>query len=183
MRRVLWTRLGIEGSLDTARRTFLKWMTAFGSILSGALVGVPALRAFLSPAFRPPPPRQWIKLVEAEQLEIGVPTRFDFVQTVADAWVENRALRGAWIYTDDGEHFTVYNGQCTHLGYSYAFEEESGRFHCPCHHGLFDLKTGEVLDGPPPRPLDQLGTKIEGGVLYAAYQSFRAGVPEKIPVA
>ena len=164
------------------RRVFLKVMTALGSALSGVLIGFPALRAFLSPAFRPAPPKQWIKLGEAEQIEMGVPTRLDFSQPIQDAWIENRALRGVWIYTDDGEHFTVYNGQCTHLGCSYAFEKDAHRFQCPCHHGVFDLKTGAVLGGPPPRPLDQLEVKVEQGILYAAYESFRAGVPQKIPV-
>lgn len=169
--------------MGVARRTFLKILTGLGSLISGTLVGFPAVRAFLSPAFRPPTPKQWVKLGEAEQIEQGVPTRVDFSQTVHDAWVENRALRGVWIYTDDGEHFTVYSGQCTHLGCSYAYEAAQKRFHCPCHHGVFDLKTGAVLDGPPPRPLDQLETKVEKGILYAAYQSFRAGVPQKIPAA
>jgi Rieske Fe-S protein len=160
----------------------MKWLTATGSLLSAALIGVPALRAFLSPAFRAPAAKRWIKLGEAEQIEQGVPVRFDFSETIADAWVETRALRGVWIYTEDGSAFTVYNGQCTHLGCSYAFEKDKNRFHCPCHHGLFDLKTGQVIDGPPPRPLDQLEVKVEDGVLYAAFQSFRAGVSQRIPV-
>ena len=169
--------------MSLPRRAFLKLITALSALLSATLVGLPAIRAFFSPAFRPPPPKQWIKLGEAEQFEFGVPTRVDFSQTVHDAWVEDRALRGVWIYTEDGEHFSVYSGQCTHLGCSYAFDKAAQRFHCPCHHGAFDIKTGAVLDGPPPRPLDQLETKVEDGVLYVAYQSFRAGVPQKIPVA
>jgi hypothetical protein len=40
-----------------------------------------------------------------------------------------------------------------------------------------------VLDGPPPRPLDRLETRIEKGILFAAYQTFRAGIPEQTPVA
>jgi Rieske Fe-S protein len=169
--------------MDSARRVFLKWVTAVASLVSAALVGVPTLRAFLSPAFRKPQAKTWIKLGEAEQIEIGVPTRFDFAETTQDAWVETRSLRGVWVYTDDAEHFTVYNGQCTHLGCSYAFEKAANRFHCPCHHGLFDTKTGAVLDGPPPRPLDRLETKVEDGFLFVAYQTFRAGIPQQIPVA
>ena len=167
---------------DTRRR-FLKWATALGSVLSGAAIGFPALRAFLSPAFQKPSAERWIKVGEVDQIEQGIPTRLDFTETVNDAWVETRAMRGVWIYTDDGEQFTVYNGQCTHLGCSYAFEKENNRFHCPCHHGLFDMKSGAVTGGPPPRPLDKLETKIENGVLYVAFRNFRAGIPEKIPVA
>ncbi len=169
--------------MNEARRLFLKWAATLGSLFSVTLVGVPTLRAFLSPAFRPPATKRWVKAGEVDQIEQGVPTRFDFAESVNDAWVETRALRGVWIYTEDGIEFIVYNGQCTHLGCSYAFDGDAGHFQCPCHHGFFDLKTGAVLDGPPPRPLDRLETKIEDGVLYIAYQTFRAGISQQIPVA
>ncbi len=169
--------------MNEARRAFLKWAATIGSLFSGALVGVPTLRAFLSPVFRPRAAKRWVKAGEVDQIEMGVPSRFDFSETVNDAWVETRALRGVWIYTEDGTEFIVYNGQCTHLGCSYAFDSVAKRFECPCHHGFFDLKSGEVLDGPPPRPLDRLETKIEDGVLYVAYQTFRAGISKQTPVA
>jgi menaquinol-cytochrome c reductase iron-sulfur subunit len=149
----------------------------------GIVVGWPAVRAFLSPAFRPPPQPQWIKIGEVEQMELGVAARFDFAEMINDAWVESRVLRGVWVYTEDGERFTVYNARCTHLGCGYAFDKTRNLFQCPCHHGLFDLKTGRVLDGPPPRPLDTLETKVEDGLLYVAFRDFREGVPEKIPVS
>ncbi|MEO8295355.1 MAG: ubiquinol-cytochrome c reductase iron-sulfur subunit [Gemmatimonadota bacterium] len=168
--------------MKPGRRTFLKWVTAVGSVLMGALVGLPGIRAFISPAFRRPQTARWIKLGEAGQIETGVPTRVDFSETIDDAWVETRVLRGVWIYTEDGEKFTVYNGRCTHLGCSYAFAKDRGIFDCPCHHGLFDLKTGAVIGGPPPRPLDILDVKVEGGILYVSYRDFREGIPEKIPV-
>ncbi len=85
-----------------------------------------------------------------------------------------------WIYTEDGEHFTVYNGRCTHLGCNYALDQEKKVFRCPCHTGFFDLKSGAVLGGPPPRPLDTLPVKVEDGVLYAAYEDFRLGLPDKV---
>ncbi len=167
---------------DPSRRSFLKRVTAFGATIMAAVIGIPAIRAFLSPAFRRLAPTRWIKVGEAAQIEPGVPIRFDFSETIDDAWVETRALRGVWLYTEDGDEFTIYNGQCTHLACSYAYEEERGVFHCPCHHGLFDLKTGAVLGGPPPRPLDTLETKIEDEYLYVAYRTFRAGIPDKIAV-
>lgn len=169
--------------MNPARRAFLRWASAAGAMISAVLVGLPSLRAFISPTFPRPRTQRWIKLVEVEQMEPGTPVRFDFVETVTDAWVEARAQRGVWIVTEDGKNFTVYNGHCTHLACSYGFDQNKGIFHCPCHHGLFDPKTGKVMGGPPPRALDTLETKIENGFLYAAYRDFRAGVPEKIPVA
>jgi len=168
------------GPGSVGRRTFLKWATGVGGFFSALLAGVPALRAFLSPTFRHKRQEKWIRLGEVDQFDPEVPTKVDFVDTVNDAWVEARRLRNVWIYTEDGEHFTVYNGRCTHLGCNYALDQEKKVFRCPCHTGFFDLKSGAVLGGPPPRPLDTLPVKVEDGVLYAAYEDFRLGLPDKV---
>jgi Rieske Fe-S protein len=170
------------GIVPVGRRKFLRWATAVGGSLSALLAGIPALRAFLSPAFRHKRTEKWVKLGEVDQFDPKVPTKVDFVDAANDAWVETRRLRNVWIYTEDGEHFTVYNGRCTHLGCNYSFDKEQKVFRCPCHTGFFDVKTGAVLGGPPPRPLDALSVKIEQGVLYAGYEDFRLGVPQKIAV-
>jgi len=48
--------------------------------------------------------------------------------------------------------------------YSIAFTWKDDRnvFFCPCHDGVFSVD-GEVISGPPPRPLDQFETKVENG--------------------
>ena len=162
------------------RRSFLKLASAVGGAVVAALAGIPALRAFVSPAFRQKVSEKWIKLGDVSNFETGVPVKVDFVDTESDAWVESRVLRNVWLYTEDGEKFTVYNGRCTHLGCSYGFDQESGQFVCPCHDGEFDLKTGEVLGGPPPRGLDQLAVKVDDGILYTAYRNFRLGVADRV---
>lgn len=171
---------GPEGLVSVGRRTFLRWATGVGGLFSALLAGIPALRAFLSPAFRRTRQEKWIRLGEVDQFDLDLPTKVDFVDTVNDAWVETRRLRNVWIYTEDGETFTVYNGRCTHLGCNYFLDEEKKVFRCPCHTGFFDLKSGAVLGGPPPRPLDTLAVKVENGILYAEYQDFRLGVPDKV---
>lgn len=168
------------GKEISGRRRFLRWATGIGGVVSAVLAGVPSLRAFLSPAYRRPQGPDWVKLGEADLFDLDIPTKVDFVETVKDAWVQNRVLRAVWVYTADAEEFTVYNGRCTHLGCGYGYDKASGEFRCPCHRGVFDVKTGAVLGGPPPRPLDQLQTKIEDGFLYAAYEDFRVGIPEKV---
>jgi Rieske Fe-S protein len=169
-------------SQDNApRRRFLKWATALGGTLSAGLAGLPALRAFLSPVFRPAASGTWIKVGEAAQFDVGVPTQVPFVQTVADAWIEHRALRSVWVVTEDGEHFKAFNGRCTHLGCGYGYDATKKEFHCPCHEGVFAIATGEVLAGPPPRGLDTLKTRVDAdGFLYAEYRDFHAGIPDKI---
>ena len=162
------------------RRTFLKFLSAAGGVAAAALTVIPALRAFASPLASPPGPENWIRLGEASEFDLEVPVKVDFVQTVQDAWVENRVLHNVWVYTEDGENFIVYNGRCPHLGCGFGFDETAKEFRCPCHRGRFDPKTGAVLAGPPPRGLDLLETRIEKGILYASYQDFRAGVPDKV---
>jgi menaquinol-cytochrome c reductase iron-sulfur subunit len=170
------------GIVAVGRRAFLRWATAIGGAASALLAGVPAVRAFLSPTFRHRREEKWIRLGEIDQFDPEIPTKMDFVDTVHDAWVETRRLRSVWIYSEDGESFRVYNGRCTHLGCNYSLDEEKNVFRCPCHTGFFAIKTGEVLGGPPPRPLDTLEVKVENGALYARYQDFHLGVPEKAEV-
>ena len=41
------------------------------------------------------------------------------------------------------------------------------RWHCPCHEGNFDAATGEVLSGPPPRPLGKIEVELRGDEIWA----------------
>lgn len=172
--------VSVEGA-TVGRRTFLKRLSAFGASLSAILISVPVLRAMFSPASAKPAAANWVKVADdTALLDIGVPIRVNFVQTVQDAWVESRALTGVWLYTDDGEKFKAYNGHCTHLGCSYTYDKERKNFYCPCHRGQFDPKTGEVLAGPPPRPLDELQTEVRDAEVWVNYKDFRLGVEERV---
>ncbi len=60
--------------------------------------------------------------------------------------------------------FLALHRQCTHLGCSVPWDEAAGRFACPCHASLFDLR-GDVLAPPAPRPLDLFAIRIENGIV------------------
>ena len=54
----------------------------------------------------------------------------------------------------DGELY-AFDDTCTHAACSLADGELEGTtVVCACHMGQFDLQTGEVLDGPPPDPIN-----------------------------
>jgi Rieske Fe-S protein len=166
---------------NVGRRSFLKRLSAVGAVVSAGLLSVPLLRAIFSPASRAAAGENWVKVADdTALLDIGVPIRVNFVQTVEDAWVESRTLSGVWLYTEDGEKFKAYNGHCTHLGCSYGYDKDRKTFFCPCHRGQFDPKTGAVLAGPPPRPLDELQVQVKDASVYVNYKEFRLGVPERI---
>ncbi len=49
---------------------------------------------------------------------------------------------------------------CTHLGCSVYWQQDKKQFYCPCHMGIFD-KDGNVISGPPPRPMDSYRVELE----------------------
>jgi len=59
---------------------------------------------------------------------------------------------------EDGGFLALYT-RCTHLACLVSWEEEDGRFHCPCHGSQFD-REGDVLNPPAPRPLDRFPIAI-----------------------
>ena len=163
------------------RRGFMRLISGAGAAILAALVGVPVIGALISPALQKPKADTWIKVADdTALLDIGVPVRMEFVQTQDDAWIESRALLSVWLYTEDGDKFKAYNGHCTHLGCGFLLAPDKKTFACPCHRGQFDVKTGAVLAGPPPRPLDELKVEVRDAAVYVQYRDFRLGVPERV---
>ena len=48
---------------------------------------------------------------------------------------------------------------CTHLRCVLKWDDAEGRLRCPCHAGSFD-RTGNVISGPPTRPLPRYRAEI-----------------------
>lgn len=61
----------------------------------------------------------------------------------------------------EGNLLALYQ-KCPHLGCRVPFCESSGRFECPCHGSIFNLK-GEYVAGPAPRGMDTFPVRVEGG--------------------
>lgn len=64
----------------------------------------------------------------------------------------------------------AYSDVCTHLSCAVVYQGDGKHLHCPCHEGLFDAATGEVLAGPPTRPLPLIQLAIQNGTVYAVRQ-------------
>ncbi|OQP64015.1 (2Fe-2S)-binding protein [Niastella vici] len=71
------------------------------------------------------------------------------------------------IHLENGE-FKAYEQKCTHLSCAVFYKPGSGKIECPCHNGWFDAMTGEVLQGPPPRPLPRLDVQVKGNDIFVA---------------
>jgi nitrite reductase/ring-hydroxylating ferredoxin subunit len=64
------------------------------------------------------------------------------------------------------EEWYAYEQKCTHLSCAVFYSPKDDRIKCPCHNGWFDARTGNVLQGPPPRPLPHLTVVIKGEEVY-----------------
>jgi cytochrome b6-f complex iron-sulfur subunit len=58
--------------------------------------------------------------------------------------------------------FLAISAICTHLRCVVNWNEIHKKFECPCHGAKFN-QNGEVLEGPPPRPLDLYKLQIAAG--------------------
>jgi nitrite reductase/ring-hydroxylating ferredoxin subunit len=71
------------------------------------------------------------------------------------------------VRADDGNYY-AYGQKCTHLMCPVYYDKGSKQLECPCHEAGFDLTTGNVLYGPPPRPLDKVEIEVRtGGEVWA----------------
>ncbi len=66
-----------------------------------------------------------------------------------------------------GKGLVAYSDVCTHLSCAVIYQGDGKHLHCPCHNGLFDAATGNVLAGPPTRPLPLIQLAIHDGTIYA----------------
>lgn len=59
---------------------------------------------------------------------------------------------------------------CTHLNCIVQWQKESQKFHCPCHHGYFDVN-GKVVGGPPPKPLPTYDLIVRDKTVFLKYKT------------
>jgi menaquinol-cytochrome c reductase iron-sulfur subunit len=144
------------------------------------VVGIPLAGYTILPALRKRP-ESWLNAGSAADLPPGEPRALTVHQTVSDGWRRTTLAKSVWAVKQLSGEVVVYSGLCTHLGCGIRWNRDAQRFQCPCHTAAFALD-GRVLSGPPPRPLDTLPTKVEGGRLLVVYKEFKAGAAAKIEI-
>ncbi len=168
-----------NGTIDTRRRGFLKGATAAFASLVSLAVGIPVIGALIGPAFRSIKPA-WTRAGDIKTLAVGEPTKLTFAVRTTSAYLALTALHDVWVVRRSPAEFTVFSPICPHLGCEYNWNGQTRRFECPCHGSVYAID-GKVLGGPAPRPLDTLPARVEGGDLYVEWETFKIGIPEKVP--
>ncbi|HMK09131.1 MAG TPA: ubiquinol-cytochrome c reductase iron-sulfur subunit [Anaerolineales bacterium] len=150
---------------ELPRRNFLRGAIWAAGALMAAVYAIPGLAYLLAPALQKLQAETWIPLGPVSKVEPGVPTLFRADVRRQTGWIVNEEQLTVYVLTEDGRSYIALSNVCTHLGCRVRWVDSQQEFFCPCHNGIFD-KAGQVVSGPPPRPLDQYPVKVEDGQLY-----------------
>lgn len=84
----------------------------------------------------------------------------------------------AVLVRDHAGECLAYSRKCAHRGCSVDFDPQRRCFNCPCHQGAYDARTGFVMYGPPPRPLDPIALQMRaGGEMWAVGKGIGSSNP------
>jgi menaquinol-cytochrome c reductase iron-sulfur subunit len=170
---------GGDAPTDPGRRAFLVRVVAGITGLIGAILAIPLGGFAAAPGWQSSSPARllgraipptlhgkgWVSVGALQDFQVGVPTRVVPVRQITDAWVSGDAPVAAYVYRRSESEVTAFDIHCTHLGCPLDYIGAARRFLCPCHGGVFD-REGEVMAGPPPRPMARFAARVEGGEVF-----------------
>ncbi len=159
-------------SVPIHRRGFLEGaIYTLMSAIAGALSVTSALYLLRTPSNQSH--STWADAGDINDFQPGAPKHITFERKRTDGWRSFTAKDSAWVVKNADQSVTAFVPSCTHLGCAYAWQANRAAFVCPCHGSVFS-KSGQVLIGPAPRPLDrfeveQAGSRLRIGPLRKSY--------------
>ncbi len=155
----------MEENKRFTRRDFMAFATwAIGGLISLGM-GIPAVAYVIGPALKGRENQEWIRIGSASKVELNNPTLFKTKILKQTGWIVNETELSIYVLTNNGRDYVAMSNVCTHLACRVRWISDQEQFFCPCHNAVFD-KAGEVVDGPPPRPLDRYEVKVEEDQLF-----------------
>ena len=175
------------------------------ALACGAVVLVPGIAHVLAPVLRRRSGQAIVRrLARLSDLQPGVPVQLAITGSRRDGWMvyPEETLGHVWVVrrTDQAtapqqSRVDAFTATCPHMGCSIQLDATREGFLCPCHRAAFDLR-GQALTrqqlgrvNPAPRQMDSLVCKIVPGEnsddwwVEVAYQAFRQGLADKVPLA
>jgi Rieske Fe-S protein len=130
------------------RRSFLDWFLGASFLSTISAIAYPVWRYLIPPASGEPA-TQSVVAAQVAQLAPNTGLLFKF-----------GSKPGLLVRTREGD-LKAFSAVCSHLDCTVQYKADAGQIWCACHNGLYDL-SGNVVSGPPPRPLDRLAVNIRG---------------------
>jgi Rieske Fe-S protein len=104
---------------------------------------------------------RWLRAGSVSDLVPGVPVPRVLSVPAIDGWYRARGREIVFLVWDGARDVRAFSSTCTHLGCQVRWDRDATRFICPCHGGVY-AADGSVLEGPPRRPLDKIGARLDG---------------------
>lgn len=161
------------------RRSFITALLGVGSIAVGVLLSVPLVMVAFDPLFRKTATSQWSEAGSAEDFDkLAEPIEPIIKVEQQDGWRLVVSEKPIFVLPPNAGPHRVLSPVCPHLGCQVEWRNSDKHFFCPCHASVF-AQDGSVIEGPSPRALDYLESKIEDGKLLVRYQYFRLLVSDR----
>jgi Rieske Fe-S protein len=131
-----------------SRRTFLDVVLGLGFVSTALSFIYPLWRYLIPPAAAEP------------TTSSAVAGKAGGFKTNSGIIVKFGAKPAIVVRTPEGE-FRAFSAVCTHLDCTVQYRPDTSQIWCACHNGLYDL-AGNVVSGPPPRPLERFTVNLRG---------------------
>jgi len=135
-------------SVGLSRRQIVDGVLKTGFVSTLAAIIYPVWRYLIPPASGEPA-TQSVVAAQISQVKANSGLVFKF-----------GSKPGLLIRTPDGE-LRAFSAVCTHLDCTVQYKSDTSQIWCACHNGFYDLH-GNVVSGPPPRPLESLTVNQRG---------------------
>jgi len=138
---------------ETTRRRFLSLLSRLFLSLWG-LGGAAVVGAYLrAPERRERVAERLVRVGLLEDLRIG------------EARLVRHGVTPFYVVRLDAGRVVALSAVCTHVRCILGFDRERRALVCPCHDGRFDL-AGNVLSGPPPKPVAAYTVSVRAGEVF-----------------
>ena len=159
---------------EISRRDFIKGSAVIIGGMITVVIGIPTVAYLIDPALRKDMSEGWVPIGKLEDMPVGTPTPFSFTLVQVNGWERTSTSHGGYVVrrSEDPDDLYILNSKCTHLACTVNWSDADKVYLCPCHDAKFG-EQGQVLGGPPPRPLERYEEYrvTEDGILEIYYQA------------
>ena len=143
-----------EKDANVSRRDFIRYLSLVSFGFFAGVIGV-----WVKSVFKlnmPEVTHGRLRIVGREDLAVGESYVFEVPG----------AKEHAILVRLDEDNYAAFGQKCTHLQCPVIWKNTEKILYCPCHRGAFAGDTGNVLYGPPERPLPKLKLDVAADGIY-----------------
>jgi len=130
------------------RRGIIGWLVGGGFIASIVSFLYPAVKFMIPPTI----PEAAVNEVPAGKVSDLKPNSGKIIKFGSRPVILIRVSETEW---------RAFSAICTHLNCTVQYQEARHEIWCACHNGFYNLN-GQVVAGPPPRPLESYAVRVRG---------------------